>query len=488
MIKYFLRHQWLQFKRSASYDRELGLSIILGIIILLGVISFVALAFALPSIITKIPGVTDPIFAINQAMILFFISELFMRYFLQKVPVLDIQPYLGLPIKRNMVSRFLIGKSLLSIFNLMSLTLTLPMAVQTLKPQFGVLGITGWLICIFSISLCLHFFNILFKKRLEDLPIVWVILIVIVAGNYISLYFFQFDLFNPLSSALASVLRYPIFSVIPLVLALTLMLITIRFFNQNLYLEEIGKNNAVQVENYSEMFRFLGRSGLSNALILQEIRLILRHKRSRSALILSVLFVFYGLMFFGKNDTKMHLFVGVFMSGLFTINYGQFFWSWNTNQLDFYMTKPIALQTWVMSRYRLLATTTILSTLLAVPYVYFGWEVLLAIVASWIYNLGINIPFMMRLSLWSPKAIDLNKSSIMNYEGAGAAQWIMAFPLFLGPYVVYIPVNIFFGHIEGLCAVAILGFIGLALRDYFIKFITRQIQSRKYQLIHDLTI
>lgn len=490
MFRYLLRHQWLRFKRSSSYERELGLSIFIGIMAFFAIISFVALAFALPKIIYKVPGVTDPIATINLALVYFFIGELFTRYFLQGVPVLDIQPYLCLPIKRNQLSIFLVVKSLFSIFNIMSLVLTLPLAIEILRPEFGAAGVIGWLTCIFSITLCIHFFNILFKKKLEDMPAVWVILIVLVSGNYLLSSYFQFDLFNPLAKALTSVLHYPLLAIIPLVLAVSLVFVVIKFFNENLYLEEISKNKDVHVENYSEVFGFLGRSSLSNTLILQEIRLILRHKRTRSVMILSVLFVAYGLMFFGNDNMgkSWHVFIGIFMSGLFTINYGQFFWSWNTNQLDFYMTKPIAIQTWITSRYTILAVASIASTLLALPYVYFGWEVLLAILAGWLYNLGVNIPFMMRLSLWSPKAIDLNKSAMMNYEGTGAAQWVMALPLMFGPYVFYVPFNMLFGHIAGLCSIAVFGLIGFALRDYFLRLLARKMQTVKYKLIQDLTL
>src|SRR5688572_25917176 len=163
MIKYLIKHRWLQFRRSSSYERELGLSIFIWVLSFFIFFSVVTLAFALPKIIHKFPGVTDPVSFLNRALVYFFIGELFMRYFLQGVPVLDVQPYLGLPIKRNQVSAFLIGKSLLSIFNILSVVLTLPLALQTLAPKFGVAGITGWLISIFCISLCLHFFNILFK-------------------------------------------------------------------------------------------------------------------------------------------------------------------------------------------------------------------------------------------------------------------------------------------------------------------------------------
>jgi hypothetical protein len=110
------------------------------------------------------------------------------------------------------------------------------------------------------------------------------------------------------------------------------------------------------------------------------------------------------------------------------------------------------------------------------------------LLAGSIYNIGINIPFMIRLSLWGPKPIDLNKSAMMNYQGSGAAQWLMGLPLLFGPFIIYVPLNIYFGHLVGLSALALVGLAGFTFRDFFLSQITKKVNSLKYQLIHNLTI
>jgi hypothetical protein len=490
MTNHFLKHQWLQFKRSSAFERELSLTIFTWIIGILIFFSFATLAYALPKIVSKIPNVNDPVWFINLVMVYYFLSELFLRYFLQKVPALDIQPYLNLPIKRKRVALFLTGKSLISPFNILSLLLTLPFTIEILIPKTGTVAGVAWIVSVFCISLCLHFFNILFKKKLEDMPIVWVILIVLAGGNYALTYYIGFDLFKPLALALQSILFNPIFCAVPLLATLGLAFTTITYIRNNLYLEELGDKGINTTESYTDKLSFLGKSTIANALILQEIKMILRHKRTRSALLISLLFIGYGLLFFGRKSgsTGIMLFLGIFMSGSFAINYGQFFWSWNTNQLDFFFTKPLALNTWLKSRYNLLVASCIITTILTVPYVYFGWDVLLMLLAGSIYNVGINIPFMMRLSLWGPKPIDLNKSAMMNYQGTGAAQWVMGLPLLFGPFLIYVPLTIYFGHLAGLSAVALVGLAGFAFRDFFLNLILKKVMHSKYQLINNLTL
>jgi hypothetical protein len=176
------------------------------------------------------------------------------------------------------------------------------------------------------------------------------------------------------------------------------------------------------------------------------------------------------------------------MSGVFTISYAQFLWSWNTNQMDYFFTRPISLNLWLKSRYQLLINATFFSTLLVLPYSYFGWDILLVLLAGACYNIGINIPMIMRLAMWGAKPIDLNKGSIMNYQGTGAAQWVMALPMLICPYIFYLPIYFLLGHIAGLASVSIAGIIGYSFRDLIINQLVKKLRAMKYKLIKDLTL
>jgi len=494
-MNYLLKHQWLQFRRSGSFGRELGLSIFIALIAIFLLFMVFFLSFQLPRIIPKLEfegAAENPIKFFNGLLIYYFFMELFMRYFLQKVPVLDIQPYLNLPIKRSFIARFLLGKSLLNLINILSLLLVIPFAIRTVAPVSSGLYAFLWVAGIFLISLSLHFFNILFKKKLDDNLWVWVGIIIVFTANYFLATYGGINLLGYVGLAFDAFISQPITVAVPLVLFLVLAVSSYRMYVSNLYLEELSAKETVNTETYSDKLSFLGNYGLSGQLILEEFRMIIRHKRTRSVLMLSLVFLAYGLIFLPNPDYDdlkgFHVFLGIFISGIFAINYGQFLWSWNTNQLDFFFTRPLALTTWIKSRYILILFATLVSTVLSIPYVYFGWEVLLAFLTCSIYNIGVNIPVMMRLSMWGPKPIDLNKGAFMNYQGTGAAQWVMGIPVLLGPFIIYTPLYYTLGHIAGLIGIGIIGLISLSLRDYFIKQIEKKFRKSKYQLIHELTV
>jgi len=492
MVKQFLKHQWLQFRRSPSFEKEMGVNILLGIIALFTLTTLISLAFLLPSLLTDTLKISDPITFINSMLVYYFLGELFMRYFLQKVPVLDIEPYLNLPITRHKITSFLLGKSLISLYNIISLLLITPFAVKLLYPIYGYEGTIAWTMTVFSISISLHFFNILFKKKLENIPWVWAVILLFATGSYILDSYYSMDLLAPFGGLVKSTLQNPVFAFAPLISLVLLGYFTYKMFVENLYLEELADSTSTYNNEYSDRLKFLDNGELSRSLILQEVKLIIRHKRTKSILILSLIMAAYGFMIFGNDkyaeSPSIYLIMGVLMSGIFIINYAQFLWSWNTNQMDYFFTRPISLNVWLKSRYQLLVNATFISTLLVLPYSYFGWDILLVIIAGACYNIGINIPMIMRLAMWGAKPIDLNKGSLMNYQGTGAAQWVMALPMLICPYLFYVPVYLLYGHIAGLASVSIAGIIGYSFRDLIIAQLVKKLNLLKYKLIKDLTL
>jgi hypothetical protein len=450
------------------------------------------LALALPELLQDQSSVSNPIIFINSYLGYYFITELFIRYFAQKTPVISIEPYLTLPIRRSFIIRFLLIKSIFHPINLLSIILFTPFAIKIVAPQEGALVASIWLGSIIICSLALHFFNIIFKKYLDDKAWVWAMIIGLAVVNYFFADVFQLDLLAPVKWLFITITDQAMLIIAPAVILLIFIIFSYRFMFNQFYLEEIAPRSGGNLERYTEKLSFLGRYGFVNTLILQELKMILRHKRTKSVIVISLALVFYGLIFFTNDaygtDSPLFVFLGIFMSGIFTINYGQFLWSWNTNQMDFFFTKPMAMSSWLKARYLLILYSCVIAVVLSIPYVYFGWHTLWIVLSGGLYNIGINIPLMMRMSLWSPRPVDLNQSSMFNYSGAGVAQWVMGIPVLLGPYIFYTPFAIIYNHNAGLLAVGVAGIVGFSLREIFIKYMVKEIQKNKYTLIKNLVI
>ena len=86
----------------------------------------------------------------------------------------------------------------------------------------------------------------------------------------------------------------------------------------------------------------------------------------------------------------------------------------------------------------------------------------------------------MYAATYNVKRVELTKGAFFNYEGVGANQFVMLVPLLIIPMVIYAPFGIFFNKYVGLAMLAILGIIGIVLKNYLMDRIVDQFHKRKY--------
>ena len=440
----------------------------------------VAIAFKLDDFF---PG-QDPVELINGALLYYFFFEFLLRFFLQNVPVLSIQPYLHLPIKKSQFLNFMLRKSQVSVFNLLALFLFTPTAILKVAKEYGALTGLLWLTMIIGMVFTIHFLGILFKKKLNDLPNLLLGMVVLVAGLG-ALDYFQVISFSSVSKQLfGAVLDQPVFAAIPVLLWVVLYRLNYVYLAKNTYPEEIStKKNKAKV---SGDFTFLKRFGRIGELIGLELKLILRHKRPRNSLVMSGLLLFYGLFFYTQDGFQelngMFLFAGVFVTGSFFINHGQFLLSWESGYFDFIMTRRSNIRQYFEAKYYMFVVACTIAFVASTGYAYFGVEIILFNLAAYLFNIGIGIPFVMRIAMYSPKKIDLNKGAAFNYEGVGAAQFLIALPVLGLPYVFYGPLAAFGYGNYGLLLVALIGLVGFLLRNKTIEYLTSSFTKNRHKI------
>jgi hypothetical protein len=485
MVATLLSHGWKKFTRSTAFSKELTTSIFLGLMTLMMIIYSLALGLSLNSLITKGLNQPDSFTFLNMLLLYYFVVEFVMRYMIQNVPVLDIQPYLHLPIKRSGIMHFLLVKSLVHVLNISVLLLFAPFAFRVVGQQFGMAAGWSWLISIWAFSLCIHYSVILFKKKLDDS--VWGILIIVTlfAGLAAADYYQWFRL-SDISKSIFSTAAHGGY-VLPAMLCAVALLyyFNLSFFISGVYADEQVIRKSVSVKRTHD-FSFLQNFGAIGDLINLEIKLILRNKRPRTVLIMTFLFMLYGLMFYTQDifgeSRGMLLFVGLLITGIFMMNYGQFLLSWQASHLDFTLTRPVSLRQYIESKFWLLNTVTLFCFLLSIPYAYFGWHIVITNAALMLFNMGVNVYIVMNMAMWGPKKLNLTKGGSLNYEGLGAAQWVMGIPIMVSPYVIYLPFSILGYPNLGLIALAAIGLLGLILRHYLLTLTTQRMQKLKYSI------
>jgi len=132
------------------------------------------------------------------------------------------------------------------------------------------------------------------------------------------------------------------------------------------------------------------------------------------------------------------------------------------------------------AKYYLMILSCIAMYLLTMPYVYFGVHAFYINTATFFYNIGINTAVLLFASTYNKKPIDLSKGSAFNYQGTGAAQFVIIIPLMLVPMLIFQAFNIFDLPYIGLGFLASMGIIGLLTHRIFIRATIKNFKEKKY--------
>ncbi|HEY0770234.1 MAG TPA: DUF5687 family protein, partial [Sphingobacteriaceae bacterium] len=168
MVNLLLSHSWKRFKRSASFSKDTATLVFTAILGLMMFVYAMALGLTLDIIIIKGLKQSDAISFLNSLLLYYFTFEFIMRYMMQNLPVLDVQPYLHLPMKKSGIVNFLLIRSAVHLLNVLPLILFLPFALKVIAPAYSLPTALLWGMIVWVISMTIHFLVVLFKKTLDD--------------------------------------------------------------------------------------------------------------------------------------------------------------------------------------------------------------------------------------------------------------------------------------------------------------------------------
>jgi hypothetical protein len=467
--------------------KSIALKIFLGFIALYFILSFLVLGIALYPLLHESFPNQKPIQLVNNAVIFWLALELIFRFFMQSLPVMNIKPLLILPIKREKVIHYVLLKSVFSIYNLFPLLVILPFGITTIiEGNAGTASVLVWMFSLYILVLCVNYANFLIKKKFADNILVFLVF-AILGGTFVGLEYFEiFKISSFTGTILNSLLLNPILVLAPLMLLAGLYLWNYNYLKSNFYLDNTLKTKIKEAKTTD--LSWTKRFGEIAPFLQLDLKLIWRNKRPRTTVFMSFIFLLYGLMIYNNpiyNDVSfIYVVVGILMSGIFMVNFGQFIPSWDSSYFGMMLSQNITFRKYLDSKVGLMSFSVVVLALLTTPYVYFGWNVLATNLACAVYNLGINIPVLMFAGSFNVKRIDLEKSPFMNYQGTGAAQWIVGLPIFLIPGIIFFIFSLLFNEETAIIIIAVIGIIGLLLRNTLMNFITKGYQTRKYATLN----
>lgn len=486
MFGKFLWLEWKSFFRSASLGKSLGLKIFMVFLALYFSAMFLFFGIALYPMLKELRPEADPLQIVNRFALVYFTLELVFRFMLQTLPIIDIKPLMTLPIMKRKVVNFVLLKSLYSFYNILPLFLIVPFGIFCMvKGGYGTLNMLGWMLGVYSITLCVNYINFIIKKRFTENLKALIPVVIIGAALALLDYLKIFQITVHFGKLLQFMVQNPYLGFVPLVLVILLFKWNQLNLESKFYLDAHlkGRNKKANTREFGWTRKF----GSIAPFLQQDLKLIWRNKRPKTTIYLSFIFLAYGLIFY-PNDSYQEMpaffvFVGIFITGIFMINFGQFVPSWDASYYPMIMAQNISMRQYLASKMGLITFSVVVLAILSTPYVYFGWNILLLNIACALYNVGVNIPVLLYAGSFNKKRIDLDKSPFMNYQGTGASQWLVGLPLLLIPIFFFWILNKFINYEVAVGFLAGLGIIGLVLRPSLLTFLVRRYRKRKYVMI-----
>lgn len=163
--------------------------------------------------------------------------------------------------------------------------------------------------------------------------------------------------------------------------------------------------------------------------------------------------------------------------------YGQFFPAWHSRYYPLLMAQNVKMKQVLQSAFFLMAATNIIFYLLSLGYMFVSPKVLYIHFVVMLYNIGVNTWVIFALGLNSRKSIDLEQRAMFNYQGMGATQWLITFPILFGPMAVYGLLTFAFGNIAAYIALGVIGLTGIIFHPRLIDYFSKQYLKRKHKMI-----
>jgi len=483
MVIPLLLHKWKQSFRSTFFAQGIGIKLLLGFLSLYFLLIFGGLGFILPELLEKsdLPG-SDVGSKFTSLLIYYFLVDVTLRFFLENLSVIQARHYLLLNIPKSSIFHYLLGGSLFSFFNLLFLILILPSFFREIVLTYSLVSAIAWLLGMIGMMLLSHY-TAIYIKRSSVLHAYFLFGLLGIVSTLVVLDAFSIISLTTISHFLLSGIASTLWVWIILFLLVGLMYrLNYRLLATNIYedkwLEITNKQKA------SLQFSFLEQRGILGTLIAQELKLIFRNKRTRNVFWVSVFFLFYGLIFYTSGSYGVvaggKIFVGIFVTGSFLINYGQFITSWESAYWDGVLTRNISIRTYFQAKWILFAGVCILSFLVTIPYGFLGMEILLFHFVCLLFNIGFNSFLLLFTSSYYRKRIELAKSSMMNYQGTGVAQFLIVIPLMVLPILIVSPFVSFGYEYLGLGILAGFSLISLACYPIWMREIELVFKDKKY--------
>ena len=484
MFLRLLQLQWKSYRRSSAFTSGVVTSIfyLFGMLYFIGI--FTLLGFGSFYVIDEDMGV-DPLIFINKYMVYGTSFWVVWRYFIQKMPVLNVKALLSLPVKENTIVHYALGRTIFSFFNISNAFFFVPFSIVLVNNGYPITQVLSWHFAIIAIVFCTNYINILINDRNDVFYTVATVLILFAGLQYYDI----FDITQHMGPVFDTFYNSPIYTIIPWLILILLYRSTFTHFKHRMYLD--SGLQEVKKEAQNLQLGWLNRFGRTAIFVKNDIKLILRNKRSKMTIWVSIGFLFYGLLFFTDSSGGLYnapvwkIFAGIFVTGGFLFTFGQYVPSWDSSYYPLMMSQNIVYREYLNAKWAMITIATLISTALGSFYIIFGWDVYAAILTGAIYNIGVNGHLVLLSGAYIKTPIDLTTTTkpFGDKQAFNAKTLLLSLPKLFLPMILYFIGSLFGGEWVGYMTVAFTGLLGFFLKNKVFNWIETLYKVEKHKTL-----
>lgn len=487
IIKQFLYLEWRTFKRSPSFETNVAIKILMGIVALYFMAIFLFLGIGIYFIAEEV-GASDPLLWVNKFLIYYLAGDLYIRYSLQKMPVTRIMQLLLTPLNKKKIIRFSLLKSSFSFFNVIHLFFLLPFSVVLIAHDYHLIGVVSWFFGIFLLILSANYLNVFVNSSDR----VFYSAAVIYVALALSHYFEVFDITTYTAPFFDGLYQQPLVLLIPIGLVFFMRYRAIRFFQNHMYLDSGLAKKQESVRSLE--LGWLKRLGSLGNLLTNDMRMIVRNKRPKQAVLAGIAFLFYGLLFYTNTievyqNPMFKMFAGIFVSGGFLFMFGSYVPSWDSAYYPLLMTQNLSYREYLKSKWALVVFAVVLSVILSSFYLLVSVEAYLYILAGGFFNLGLNAYFVLLSGAFVKVPVDLTsgKKPFGDSQAMNTKTILLSLPKLLFPIGIYALGYYTLGNWFGITLLIIVSLLGLIFHQKIIDALVKLYKREKYDTLASYT-
>jgi hypothetical protein len=486
MFKYLINLEIKEFFRSKRFGKRMAGKIALIFMFLYFTLMMVVGGFGLYYGLKESMPDAD-VFLVANSYLIYFFGVLFVLLLLMtSSPSLQIKALMILPLKKKGIISYFMVKLIFNLFFLLVVILLFSYSAALMTDGHNIVKVLSWALALLSVTVSLILTGFLMEKSNKAVLVVLLSLLLIFILKKTGL----IDIPGLSARLFYIVYQNPLWLFVYLAIFFALLKYTFNILKNGFYLDDIVHGKKEKVKELQ--LTWLDRFGTLSIFLKNDIRMIWRNKRPRQTFFWSFYFLFYGAYLINKYSdnslTSLNFNIAIasmFITSGFLFSFGNYVPAWDSEYYRLFMSQNIKYKQYIESKWWLMIVSVLFFSVLSIPFIYFGINILLLILAMAVFNMGFNSYLVIIGGMFNDKPIKLSEKAkrFQNTKGFNGNAFILGMLRLILPLLIFYLSKRIGGVSLGVGVLFAIGVIGIILKSIILDYIVKIYIKKKYALL-----